>query len=200
MGVLVSERELTMNLRHVAGFLLGGVLFLAGCVDAAKTSADAAIKAGDEAFNAVKGDAMKYVPDQAKPISDSLDAAKAAFAKEDYAGALAAAKDVAANAKDLGPAAMKAKDELTAGWGNLSAGMPKMVADTEARAKALTKAHKLPEGAAEKLDAVQKGWAEASDAFKAGNLADAMSKGNAVKGQLMELASSLGVKTAAVAK
>ena len=177
-----------------------GVLFLAGCENAAKISADAAIKAGDEAFNAVKGDAMKYVPDQAKSVSDSLDAAKAAFAKQDYAGSLAAAKDVASKAKDLGPAAMKAKDELTAGWGNLSAGMPKMVAAAAARVKALTAAHKLPDGAAEKLEVVRTGWAQAGDAFKAGNLADAMSKGNAVKAQLTELASSLGMKTAVTAK
>jgi len=55
----------------------------------------------------------------------------------------------------------------------------------------------LPEGAADKLEAVKKGWADASDAFKTGNMADAMTKANAVKGQLTELASSLGMKTAA---
>lgn len=65
---------------------MAGVQFLAGCQNAAKTSADAAIRAGDEAFNAVKGDAMKYVPDQAKSISDSLDTARAAFASRTMRG------------------------------------------------------------------------------------------------------------------
>ena len=189
-----------MNLKHIAVFLLASVFFLAGCEDAAKTASDAAIKAGDEAFNAIKGDAMKYVPEQAKSMSDSLEAAKAAFAKQDYAGALSSAKDIAAKAKDLGPAAMKAKDDLTKGWGELSGGMPKLVQSAEARAKALTAAHKLPEGAADKLEAVKKGWAEASDSFKAGNLADAMTKANAVKGQLTELASSLGLKSTEATK
>lgn len=188
-----------MKLNHIAIFLLGGVLFLAGCEDAAKTGSDAAIKAGEEAFNAVKGDAMKYVPEQAKGLSDSIDAAKAAFAKQDYAGALSAAKDIAGKAKDLGPAAMKAKDEMTAGWGNLSGGMPKMVAGAEARVKTLTAQHKLPEGAGDKLEAVKKGWSDASDAFKSGNLADAMNKANAAKNQLTDLAGSLGMKPAAAA-
>jgi len=189
-----------MKIKHFSTLLLGGVLFLAGCEDAAKTASDAAIKAADEGFTAIKGDAMKYVPDQAKSLSDSIDAAKAAFAKQDYAGALSAAKDLPGKIKDLGPAAMKAKDELTAGWGGLSGGMPKMVADTEARVKTLTAQHKLPEGAAAKLDDVKKGWSDASEAFKSGNLADAMSKANAVKGQLTDLESSLGMKAAAATK
>ncbi len=183
-----------MYLKHIAVLLLGGILFLNGCEDAAKTGSDVAIKAGEEAFNAVKGDAMKYVPDQAKAVSDSIDTAKAAFAKQDYAGALSSAKDIAAKAKDLGPAAMKAKDELTAGWGGMSAAMPKMVSGIEVKEKALAAAHKLPEGAADKLTAIKTGWGEATEAFKAGNLADAMSKANALKGQATELAASLGMK------
>ena len=78
--------------------------------------------------------------------------------------------------------------------------MPEMVAAAEARANALTAAHKLPQGAAEKVDAVKKGWAEAGDAFKAGDLADAMSKGNTVQAQPTEPASSPGIKTAGAAK
>ena len=78
--------------------------------------------------------------------------------------------------------------------------MPEMVAAAEARAKALTAAHKLPQGAAEKVDAVKKGWVEDGDAFKAGNIADSMCKVNAVQAHLTELASSLGTKTASDTK
>ncbi len=78
--------------------------------------------------------------------------------------------------------------------------MPEMVAAAEARTKALTAAHKLPQDAPEKVDAVKKGWVEDGGAFKAGNLADSMSKGNAVQAHLTELASSLGTKTASGTK
>ena len=101
-----------MNLKHIAALLLGGILFLNGCEDAAKTGSDMAIKAGDEAFNAVKGDAMKYVPDQAKGVSDAIDTAKAAFAKQDYAGALSSAKDIAAKAEGPGPGSHESQGRI----------------------------------------------------------------------------------------
>lgn len=89
---------------------------------------------------------------------------------------------------------------MTAEWGILSAGMPGIVAAAQARAKALTAVEKLPQGTAEKVDAVKTGWAEVGDALKAGNLAEAMSKGKAVQAQLTELVSSLGMKIAGAAK
>jgi hypothetical protein len=72
--------------------------------------------------------------------------------------------------------------------------MPKMVSGVEAKEKALAAAHKLPEGAADKLTALKNGWGEASDAIKAGNLADALTKATALKGQVTELATSIGMK------
>ena len=66
-----------------------------------KAPAEQAIKAAEEALNAAKGEAMKFVPDQVKSVEDALKAAKDTFTKGDYAGATSAANAVAAKAKDL---------------------------------------------------------------------------------------------------
>ena len=184
-----------MAFRHFAAFFLGGILFLAGCEDAAKTTSDDAIKATEEALNAAKGEANKYVPDQVKAVSDSIDQAKAAFAKQDYQAVISATKDIETKIRELGPAAAKAKDELAPAWKNISTTIPRLLDSASARVKALTAQHKLPEGASEKLDAIKKGWAESLESFKTGYLADATNKAVALKTQLMDLASSLGMKT-----
>lgn len=189
-----------MGFRHLAAFLLGGILFLAGCEDAAKSTSDAAIKATEEAFNAAKTEANKYVPDQVKAVSDSIDQAKAAFGKQDYQAVISATKDITAKIQELGPAAVKAKDELAPAWKNISATIPRLLDSAAARVKALTAQHKLPEGASEKFDAIKKGWAESLESFKTGYLADATTKAIAVKNQLMELAISLGMKPPEPAK
>jgi hypothetical protein len=43
------------------------------------------------------------------------------------------------------------------------------------------------------LEAAQKTWAEANEAFKAGNLMDAVKKGNDVKGQADQLLAALNI-------
>ena len=62
------------------------VLFAAACASDQKP-AEEAIKAAEGAIDAVKGEAVKYIPDQVKGLEDGLTAAKDAFAKKDYKAA-----------------------------------------------------------------------------------------------------------------
>ena len=101
-----------MTVKQITIGVFASFALLTGCEDAAKMGADAAIKTGEAAIGAVKADAEKYIPGDAKSLTDALAKAKDAFAKQDYAGALAGAKELAEKAKDLGPAAMKAKEQL----------------------------------------------------------------------------------------
>jgi len=59
------------------------VLFAAalGACSTAKAPAEQAIKAAEEALNASKAEAMKYIPDQVKSVEDALKVAKDSFAK-----------------------------------------------------------------------------------------------------------------------
>jgi len=179
-----------------------------GACSSAKAPAEQAIKAAEEALNASKGEAMKYIPDQVKGVEDALKAAKDTFAKGDYAGATTAATGVAAKAKDLVSAAAAKKAELTKGWEEQSAALPMMIADIKNRIATLSKSRKLPkdvdkaafESAKSGLDEVGKAWDDASKAFKEGSLADALAKAKGAKDKAAEIMSSLGMKVAQAGK
>ncbi|HYQ48626.1 MAG TPA: hypothetical protein VEP69_06135 [Thermodesulfovibrionales bacterium] len=180
---------------------------LAAC-SSGKAPAEQAIKAAEEAFNAAKAEAVKYVPDQAMAVEDALNAAKDSFAKKDYAAAASAAAGVAAKAKELVAAAAAKKDELTKSWGELSGGLPQMLDSIKNRVDSLSKSKKLPanldktklEEAQSGLADVNKVWEEANGAFKEGNLAGAVTKANAVKEKAAEIMSTLGMQEQAAQK
>jgi hypothetical protein len=177
------------------------VFSLAAC-SGGKAPAEQAIKAAEEAFNAAKGEAVKYVPDQVKAVEDALSAAKDSFAKKDYAAATSAATSVAAKAKELASAAAAKKDELTKSWGDLSGGLPQMLDAIKSRVDILSKSKKLPanldkekfEGAQSGLAEANKVWDEANSAFKEGKLADAVAKAAAVKEKAAEIMATLGMQ------
>jgi len=179
-----------------------------GACSGAKAPAEQAIKAAEEALNASKAEAMKYVPDQVKSVEDALKAAKDAFAKGDYAGATTAATGVAAKAKDLVAAAAAKKAELTKGWEEVSAALPKTIADIQSRIAALSKSKTLPKGLDKaKLESAKSGlvdigksWDEATKAFKEGSLADALAKAKGAQGKAAGIMSSLGMQVAQAGK
>jgi hypothetical protein len=177
--------------------MLAGILLFAACDTAKKTAAEAAIQGAQTAYSAVADQANQYVPDQAKDVQASIQAAKAAFDKGDYTAALEAAKDLPEKIKALAAAASAKKDELTAKWKDMSSSMPNMVSAVQTKVDALTKSHKLPAGAADNLAAVKQSWSDASAAFSSGKLQDAMAKASEAKDKLTQLQSMLGIKPAA---
>lgn len=176
-------------------------LFFVAC-SRDKEPAEAAIKAAEEALNATKAEASKYVPDQVKSVEDALKAAKDSLAKGEYTAALNSAKDLPAKAKDLGSAAAAKKTELAKSWEEMSGSVPKMVEDIKAKLDALAKSKKLPkgmdkaklEGAKAGLAEITQGWTDADNAFKAGNLTDALTKAKTVKKKATEIMTSLGMQ------
>ncbi len=187
--------------------LLVGLILGVGCSQD-KEPAEAAIKAAEAALSAAKAEAMKYVPDQVKGVEDALKTAKEAFEKKEYTQALNAAKDLPAKAKELADAAAAKKAELTKSWEEMAAGLPKMVEAIKSRVDILSKSKKLPkgmdkpklEGAKAGLGEITQGWTDAENAFKGGNIADALAKGNAVKAKAAEIMTTLGMQPPAAAK
>jgi hypothetical protein len=182
------------------------VLFAAaiGACSTAKGPAEQAIKAAEEALNASKAEAMKYIPDQVRSVEDALKAAKDSFAKGDYPAATSAATAVVAKAKDLASAAAAKKAELTKGWEEVSAALPKTIDDIKSRIAALSKGKTLPKGldkakfesAKSDLDEIGNAWNEANQAFQQGRLADALAKAKGAKEKAAEIMSTLGMKVA----
>jgi hypothetical protein len=179
---------------------LAVVLLFAAC-SSSKEPAEQAIKAAEEAFGSVKVEALKYVPDQAQAFETTLNTAKDSFAKGDYLAALNSAKDLLPRAKDLATAATAKKEELSQKWGQMSLGLPKMVEAIKSRVDILSKSKKLPAGLDQtKFDGVKSGlaevtqtWSEATGAFQAGNLNDAVAKAKTVKDKAVEIMTTLGM-------
>ncbi|HRT61954.1 MAG TPA: hypothetical protein P5551_06300 [Syntrophales bacterium] len=167
-----------------------------------KEPAAAAIKTAEDALNAVKGEAMKYVPDKVKAVEDAITAAKGSFDKKDYDTALNTAKAIPDKVKELATAAATKKAELTKGWEELSAGLPKMLDAVKSRLDILSKSKKLPanldkaklEGAKSGYEAAVKMWDDAKTHFSGGNLTDAMAKAATVKEKTVEVMKTLGMQ------
>ena len=177
------------------------VVALAACESAEKAPAAAAISAAQSAIDAVKGEAMKYVPDQVKSAQDAVAAARASFEKNDFKAALAGAQDATAKAKELGAAVATKKSELTKSWEEMSNGVPKMAEVIKSRVDILSQSKKLPAGVDRaKLDDAKAGlaslnesWTAASNAFKSGDMFDAVSKGKSAKDKAVEIMTALNM-------
>jgi hypothetical protein len=177
------------------------LVFLVGCTDPAKLPAETAIKGADTALATIKAEAAKYVPEQLKAVEDSLAKAKEAFAKEDYKGALEAAKDLPAKATALVSAVAAKKDELTKAFSAATAQLPQLLESIRSRVDILSAAKKLPKGldagtvsaARDGLASVAKGLADATAKMKAGDLAEAAAAAKPLKDKAMAIASSIGL-------
>ena len=177
-------------------------LYLVACVSANKEPAAAAIKAAEDAFNAVKGEAMKYVPDKANSVEDAIIIAKASFDKGNFDAALETAKAIPEKVKVLTTAIEAKKVELTRSWEEISGGMPEMLDAIKDRLDILSASKKLPktldkaklEGAKADYEAAAKMWDEAKSTFSGGNMADAIAKAKTVKEKAMEVMNNLGMQ------
>ena len=191
----------------VVVMVFAGALILSAC-SSGKGPAEEAIKAAETAVNGAKAEAMKIVPDQFKSLEAALSSAKDKFSKNDYKAALADAQAIPGKVKEVLEAAKAKKEELTKTWTDLSQGLPKMVDAIKSRVDILSKSKKLPANLPkEKFDAARSGletalkdWGTAQESFKAGNLADAVSKGNSIKEKAAQVMQILGMTVPAAAK
>jgi hypothetical protein len=166
-----------------------------------KKMAEAALMTADEAVKAASPDIAQYAADSWKGVTDSLAAARDAFARKDYKAALTGANEIAQKVQEASSVAMAKKDELTKSWSEMSEGLPKMVEAIKSRVDILSASKKLPAGmdkakleeAKSGLAAASQMWSEASDAAKSGNLADAVAKANSVKDKAAQLMQGLGM-------
>src|SRR5262245_12321843 len=176
------------------------VALLTGCASN-KGPAEAALAAAQSAVDSVVAEASKYVPDQAQSLQAQLTALKDKFGKGDYEAVVTDAKALAGKAKDVASAAAAKKTELTQAWTSMSDGMPKVVDAIKSRVDILSQSKKLPANmTADTLASVKSGlgevtqqWTAATEAYKGGNLMDAITKGSAVKTKAAELLTMLGM-------
>jgi hypothetical protein len=182
---------------------LGIALYIGGCGNAQREATEAAVNAAQTAINAAQGAAEKFVPEQTKAAQEALQTAKDAVAKGDYPAALSSAKDAAQKAKDAVAAATAKKQEWTNTWQSLNASAPKSMSEIQAKVDAYKKYGRYPKGvdkehmdtAVARFDQLKQGWADATAAYKNGNLADAMEKAFSFKEGLQKLKELLGMQS-----
>ncbi len=183
-----------------------GSLMLMACAGD-KGPAELAVKAAEEAVNAVKGEAAKIVPDQVKSLEGALAAVKEKFAKGEYKAVVAEANALAGKAKEALAAAKAKKEELTKKWTEIGQELPKMVGALQSRVDILSKAKKLPANlTADKLGEVKSflasakdEWAKAQESFKAGNFADSVNLAASLKEKAAKAMGTLGMTVPAPA-
>lgn len=178
----------------------------AGCSQ--RDPAEQAIKAAEDALNAVYDDGQKYLPDQYAEVKASLDSARRAFDEERYADAIAAVKDVPARAgqlaKDVVVAKQKKLAELNADWTRLSGSVPPLMANIGTRLDELGKMRRLPQGMDKQLleeanaafGSAKGAWDEAAGLFAAGDIEGAVGKAKDVEGMAQDLMTRLGMTQA----
>ena len=196
------------NIIGLALIIFTSTLFLFACGAGDKGPAEMAIKAAEEAFNASKTEAAKYVPDEVKSLEGTLASLKEKFAKGNYKEVIPEATAFTEKAKGLLDAAKAKKEELTKSWTELDQGVPKMVAAVQSRVDMLSKSKKLPANlTAEKFDDAKSGlatakeeWTKALESFKTGNLAEAVSFAKSVKDKTVAAMETLGMQVPAGAK
>lgn len=168
-------------------------LFLTAC-GAKKESANAAIKAAEDAFNTVKSEAAQYVPDQAKSVEDAIQAAKASFDKGNFDEALNTAKAIPEKVKEISAAVASRKAEITKKWAEIAVGMPEMLDAIKSRLDMLKASKRLPKSLdKDKLELAETRyetaaimWDEAKRLYSGGNMADVIPLVTAAKEDAMK--------------
>jgi hypothetical protein len=174
-------------------FFLVVVILLTAC-SSNKEPASLAIKSAEDAFNAIKGEAVMYIPDQAKSVEGAINAAKASFEKGNFDEALNTAKAIPEKVQALNAAVAVRKAELKKSWEEISGGMPQMIEAIKSKLDILKASKRLPKSLDNaKLEQAEMhyivaamSWDEASKTYPGGNLADAVQKAKTAKDEAME--------------
>lgn len=135
------------------------------------------------------------MPEQLAAIEAMLKSARQSFEKGDYKAAITTAKDLPLKIKDLATAIEAKKAELPQDWQALTDEMPKLITATQSavnRARGVDKT--VLAEAKTAVDGMPEAWKQAQDAFKAGNLFEAVTKAAGIKEQAAKIMADLGEK------
>jgi hypothetical protein len=187
------------------------VLVLAVACTNQKGPATKAVADAEAALAAFRDDAARLLPDDLSGVDATVASLKDSLAKSDFKAVMAAAPDLSNRIAALRDATAAKKAEWEAAnaaareqWNVYAADLPKMVEAIQSRVDILGKARQLPrnvsqeafDGAKSGLDWMKSTWAEATDAFNAGNAVDAAAKAQTVKEKGNEVLGLLGLAPA----
>jgi hypothetical protein len=153
-------------------------LALAGCTDAAKAPAQAALQAADAALGRLTAEVDRYAPEPASAARAAGQAARAAAAEGAWRRALASATGVPGLVDQAVAAAAARHGELDRSWAEATRDLPNLVYAIEDRLDDLAEAGGPARGpdrtalaaARTELAAIRAGWDGVPRAVEAGDL------------------------------
>ncbi len=189
-----------MNLKNrtFAFVAMAAVLLLGACANQMDPAKQAITNI--ESAVAAASDAPRYIPDQLAAVQTKLADLKTAFDSKDYAGVLAKAPAVLAEAQGLLGATMLKKEAMvkaaTAEWPTLSAALPGLMTTVTNRANALSKSKHPPAGvdmdaAKSALADANTAWTKAQAANTAGDAEGAVASAHEAKAKLEAAAAAM---------
>jgi hypothetical protein len=172
------------------------------CGDGGRAHAEAAVEAAEGTLATVRTEAVRYVPDQVKAVDGSMAAVRDAFSKGSYTQVLTDTPALLSKISALAAAAAAKKTELSTSWQAMSDEVPQVIQTIQSQVDVLSTSRRLPEGltrvvldeAKAGLEVINRTWTEATDAFTAGNLADAIAKATTVKTRAAEVMTALNMQ------
>lgn len=187
--------------RWILAAALATAATVAACGDGGKSAAASALDAARESFDTVRADARTFVPDEEEAVEDALERAANALGRGEYAHVLSEAQTLVPKIATLRAAAVTKRGELTKAWTAMDAGLPAAVASIRARVDALSNAKTRPASVSKDalaaartgVDVLNAAWTSANDAFRRGNLAEAVAQGHRIKSKAAEVTASLGM-------
>ena len=190
--------------RFVTCLILALGALASACGDGNRAAADAALASAQEEYDALQADAVEYVPEQAASVEDALAEARASLEDGDSTEALSELGTLTPSIGTLGDEIAFRKADLASQWDGLRASLPRAIEDIRHRIDELSNGEELPEGVtAEAVERARNGvetlsttWTAATDAFRNGELSDALADATEVESQAAEMMTGLGIQQA----
>ena len=186
------------------GMAVMAVALLLHACAASRQQADEALKAAESAITAQHADAMRFAPERFAVVMEAYRAARAAYEKEDWTAAIAAAESTAAQARRMAPAIAAGKEQAAARWPMVRDSVEAMLGALGERLADVQRTRRYPEGmtaaavgvAQAQVDSLSAGLGKARAAFDQGDVAGAMHAAERVRIQAGALMGAVGLRPA----
>jgi hypothetical protein len=181
-------------------YALFALALVTGACTGARSRAETAIAAAEQALAPIAPEAGRVVPDQLKPLTDAVTVAKDYLARKEYDSAYSRVVDIPAKTDSLAQAIVKEKTSITEEINVLNTAMPRNLAALKTKIDQLSR-RRLPRGLEKaEFDSVKTTHAEAVDewpqimtAFTNGQLHDAITRATALKLKVSHAMEAVGM-------
>lgn len=164
-----------------------------------KEPAENSLKAAEAAWEPVRVEANRYVPDEAKSVEDALTAARDAMAKGQHEAVIKGTTDLPTKIADVQKTATLKKGEWLNAWKTMESTLGSALVAVQEEIDKLAKARRLPagvdkaavEGAKTTLTTAQQAFDEGIAYYRDDDYKGALAKAHQTKAELVKIVTDL---------